>query len=89
MSARILLVEDEPSLRMAIEDALTGHGFDVVAVADGAEGEHDRMGGRHRNQASDEAATARERRDRGRRRDHGRYHRAAMAAGARRRGARG
>lgn len=39
MSARILLVEDEPSLRMAIEDALTGHGFDVVAVADGAEGE--------------------------------------------------
>lgn len=39
MNARILLVEDEPALRLGIEDALRGHGFDVVSASDGPEGE--------------------------------------------------
>ena len=39
MTGRILLVEDEPSLRMAIEDALRGRGYEVSSAADGIEGE--------------------------------------------------
>ena len=39
MTGRILLVEDEPSLRMAIEDALRGRGYEVTSASDGIEGE--------------------------------------------------
>ena len=34
MSARILIVDDEPSLRRTLERALTGFHYQVVAVAD-------------------------------------------------------
>ncbi|MEO8090240.1 MAG: response regulator [Gemmatimonadales bacterium] len=34
MSARILVVDDEPSLRRTLERALTNFGYQVVAVAD-------------------------------------------------------
>ena len=34
MSARILIVDDEPSLRRALERALTGFHYKVVSVAD-------------------------------------------------------
>ena len=34
MTARILIVDDEPALRRTLERALTGHHYDVVAVAD-------------------------------------------------------
>ena len=39
MTGHILLVEDEPSLRMAIEDALRGRGYEVTSASDGIEGE--------------------------------------------------
>ncbi|MEM9803014.1 MAG: response regulator transcription factor [Planctomycetota bacterium] len=39
MSARVLVVEDEPPIRMAVADALRAEGFDVVEAADGEEGE--------------------------------------------------
>ncbi len=38
MSARILVVEDEAPLRMALVDALTAEGFEVLEAADGEEG---------------------------------------------------
>lgn len=38
MTSRILIVEDEASLRMALGDALTAEGFDVIEAADGEEG---------------------------------------------------
>lgn len=38
MSARILVVEDEAPLRMALVDALSAEGFDVLEAADGEEG---------------------------------------------------
>jgi DNA-binding response OmpR family regulator len=34
MTARILIVDDEPGLRRTLERALTGHQYDVVCVAD-------------------------------------------------------
>ncbi len=34
MTARILIVDDEPSLRRTLERALTSHKYEVVAVAD-------------------------------------------------------
>lgn len=34
MTARILIVDDEPALRRTLERALTNHHYDVVAVAD-------------------------------------------------------
>jgi DNA-binding response OmpR family regulator len=34
VTARILIVDDEPSLRRTLERALTAHKYDVVAVAD-------------------------------------------------------
>ena len=34
MSARILIVDDEPALRRTLERALTGHNYEVVSVAD-------------------------------------------------------
>jgi len=37
-SARILVVEDEPSLRMGMADGLTSEGFEVAEAADGAAG---------------------------------------------------
>lgn len=38
MSTRILIVEDEEPLRMALADALTAEGFEVLEAADGEEG---------------------------------------------------
>ena len=34
MTVRILIVDDEPALRRTLERALTGHHYEVVAVAD-------------------------------------------------------
>jgi DNA-binding response OmpR family regulator len=34
MTARVLIVDDEPALRRTLQRALTSHHFDVVAVAD-------------------------------------------------------
>jgi DNA-binding NtrC family response regulator len=34
VSARILVVDDEPALRRTLERALTSHGYEVVSVAD-------------------------------------------------------
>ena len=39
MTARILIVEDEPPIRMAVADALRAEGFEVLEAADGEEGE--------------------------------------------------
>ena len=38
MSARILIVEDDPGLRMTLLDRLKSEGYDVEAVADGEQG---------------------------------------------------
>jgi DNA-binding response OmpR family regulator len=38
VSARILVVEDEAPLRMALVDALSAEGFEVLEAADGEEG---------------------------------------------------
>ncbi len=38
MSARILLVEDDPGVTMVVGDLLSGHGYDVTSVADGLAG---------------------------------------------------
>jgi two-component system KDP operon response regulator KdpE len=38
MSARILIIDDETQLRLAVTRALDGHGFTTGAVADGASG---------------------------------------------------
>jgi two-component system, OmpR family, alkaline phosphatase synthesis response regulator PhoP len=38
MRARILLVEDEPGLRLAVTDRLAAEGYEVVSAADGVEG---------------------------------------------------
>ena len=37
MTQRILVVDDEPQIRRALEVALRGHGFDVALASDGAE----------------------------------------------------
>lgn len=39
MKPQILIVEDEPLIRMAVTDALRGNGFGVLEAADGVEGE--------------------------------------------------
>lgn len=39
MKGRILIVEDEPPIRMAVGDALRGRGFEVLEAADGLTGE--------------------------------------------------
>ncbi len=39
MSARILLVEDDPTLRLAVRDRLRAEGFDVLEASDGEAGE--------------------------------------------------
>ncbi|MYF04279.1 MAG: response regulator transcription factor [Holophagales bacterium] len=39
MSARLLLVEDEPSLARTLSDRLTAEGYEVVVAADGPSGE--------------------------------------------------
>lgn len=39
MTGRILIVEDEAPIRMAVGDALRGRGFEVVEAADGKTGE--------------------------------------------------
>jgi two-component system alkaline phosphatase synthesis response regulator PhoP len=38
MSARILIVEDDPGLRMTLVDRMKNEGYDVEAVADGEQG---------------------------------------------------
>jgi two-component system alkaline phosphatase synthesis response regulator PhoP len=38
MSSRILIVEDEPGLRLALTDRLSADGYDVAEAADGDEG---------------------------------------------------
>lgn len=43
--ARILVAEDEASLREFVQRALAHHGHDVVAVRDGAEALHELQGG--------------------------------------------
>lgn len=46
MTKRILLVEDEPTIRTAVRDALRSQGYDVDDTVDGAEGlRRARMGG--------------------------------------------
>ena len=38
MSSRILIVEDEPAIRLAVADRLKSEGYEVVATVDAAEG---------------------------------------------------
>lgn len=45
MSARLLLVEDEPSLARTLSDRLTAEGYEVVIAADGPSGEQSARGG--------------------------------------------
>ena len=45
-ATRILVVEDDPSIRMGLEDTLTAKGYEVEAVARGAEGVERALGGR-------------------------------------------
>jgi DNA-binding response OmpR family regulator len=44
---RILVVEDDPSIRMGLEDTLTAKGYQVDAVARGGEGADKAIGGRY------------------------------------------
>jgi CheY-like chemotaxis protein len=39
-SKRLLLAEDDPKLQAVLTRVLRGAGYDVIAVADGAEAEH-------------------------------------------------
>ena len=39
MSSRILIIEDEQHIRLAMADALRGEGFEVLEAADGVTGE--------------------------------------------------
>ncbi|MFT7616584.1 MAG: DNA-binding response OmpR family regulator [Planctomycetota bacterium] len=39
MTARILIVEDDPTIRMALEDAFKAEGYDVTVAPDGLRGE--------------------------------------------------
>ncbi len=45
--ARILVVEDEEGLVLALEDALRGEGFEVRAATDGVSGQREASTGRH------------------------------------------
>ena len=38
MTARILLVEDDPDVQLIVADLLRGHGYEVVVSGDGEEG---------------------------------------------------
>jgi DNA-binding response OmpR family regulator len=44
---RILVVEDDPSIRLGLEDTLTAKGYQVDAVARGIEGADQAIGGRY------------------------------------------
>jgi DNA-binding response OmpR family regulator len=44
---RILVVEDDPSIRMGLEDTLTAKGYQVDAVARGVDGADKAIGGRY------------------------------------------
>jgi DNA-binding response OmpR family regulator len=44
---RILVVEDDPSIRLGLEDTLTAKGYEVDAVARGGEGADKAIGGRY------------------------------------------
>jgi DNA-binding response OmpR family regulator len=46
-ATRILVVEDDPSIRMGLEDTLTAKGYEVDAVARGAEGAERALSGRY------------------------------------------
>jgi len=39
MSPRVLVIEDDPTLRMTVRDRLVSEGFEVLEASDGAEGE--------------------------------------------------
>jgi DNA-binding response OmpR family regulator len=45
MSHRILVVEDDPTLRLVLQDNLRSEGYDVDVVADGVSGVISRHGG--------------------------------------------
>ncbi|HEX3766131.1 MAG TPA: response regulator transcription factor [Kofleriaceae bacterium] len=44
---RILVIEDDPSIRMGLEDTLTAKGYEVDAVARGGEGAEHALSGRY------------------------------------------
>jgi DNA-binding response OmpR family regulator len=44
---RILVIEDDPSIRMGLEDTLTAKGYEVDAVGRGGEGADKAIGGRY------------------------------------------
>jgi DNA-binding response OmpR family regulator len=46
-ASRILVVEDEPGMVLALEDALRGEGYEVAASADGIAGQKEAATGRH------------------------------------------
>lgn len=46
-ATRILVVEDDPSIRMGLEDTLTAKGYEVDAVARGADGAERALSGRY------------------------------------------
>ena len=46
-ATRILVVEDDPSIRMGLEDTLTAKGYEVDAVARGGEGADKAISGRY------------------------------------------
>jgi DNA-binding response OmpR family regulator len=46
-ATRILVVEDDPSIRMGLEDTLTAKGYEVDAVARGGEGAERALSGRY------------------------------------------
>jgi len=45
--ARILIVEDEPAIRIGLVDVFTYHGFDTAQAADGNEGLHMALNGQY------------------------------------------
>jgi DNA-binding response OmpR family regulator len=47
MTTRILVVEDDPSIRMGLEDTLTAKGYQVEVVGKGGEGAEKAMSGRY------------------------------------------
>lgn len=44
---RVLIVEDEPAIREGLEDVFAYHGYEVDSAADGEQGLHKALSGRH------------------------------------------